>query len=386
MAPLRRVLALVILAIALSISIGKAHGHPMPDSRVGIAIHDDRVVLQLALPSDRLAMAMIQAGVVADPGPGFKTFPKLTDAAITRYVVANLALSGPAGSPWPLRVTGITRPLAGQRDVVVAAEAATPPAARRKPFVLHYGVVIRHVVPDVAIVTLDQDWRAGILPARAELLGSLGSDQRALRITPHAPDRAGALAGMVRLGAWHILEGADHLAFLLALMLTVGLTASGGRWQVAAGKGQTLRDTVWRVSAFTLGHTLALLATSLGWLPEAGRTVEVVIALSVGVTAANALVPLFARREGFVAMGFGLVHGMAFASTIRSMSLSVGDTVSATLAFNIGIEIVQIGLVLLVLPALLLLRRTRWESPVRSTLAALAMLAAAYWMVARLIG
>ncbi|WP_298196398.1 HupE/UreJ family protein [Novosphingobium sp.] len=358
----------------------------MPDSKVAVAIQHDRIALHLELPIDRLAMAMIQAGYIPDPGPGFRAYPSLPPEAVSRYVRDNIAIrTASAGVVRPV-LEGVSWPDPGQRDLVADLAAPLPSGSGGQPVRLDYGVVIRHVIPDVAIVTLVQDWQAGVVADRPVLLGSLGEDLRSITIPRRPPDGLAALFAMMRLGVWHILEGADHLAFLLTLLLTVGLSAQERQWVPADVPGRTVRDTLWRISAFTLGHTLSLLATSLGWLPPAGRAVEVLIAVSVGVSAGNAFVPIFPRREGIVACLFGLVHGMAFASVIRSLHLSLQDTIAATLAFNVGIELVQIGLVLLTLPVLGALRRTRWEPVVRRTLAALAFACAVCWVVARLLG
>jgi hypothetical protein len=87
-----------------------------------------------------------------------------------------------------------------------------------------------------------------------------------------------------------------------------------------------------------------------------------------------------------VAGGFGLVHGMAFATVIREMALSTRQVVAATLGFNLGIELVQLGLVIVVLPALLAIRKSRWEPWVRLTIAVVALVAALIWAVQRLQG
>lgn len=381
--------ALLALSAALLLTpplcSGAALAHPMPDSKVAVAIQHDRVALHLDLPIDRLALAMIQAAYVPDPGPGFKAYPSLPPQAVSRYIRDNIAIRTADGRVARPVLESLTWPNTGQRDL--AAELVVPMATgdSPQPIRLDYGVVIRHVIPDVAIVTLAQDWEAGVVADRPMLLGSLSGDLRAITIPRHQPNGMAALFAMTRLGVWHILEGADHLAFLLTLLLTVGLTAQGRQWVAGDAPGRTLWDTLWRISAFTLGHTLSLLATSLGWLPPAGRAVEVLIAVSVGVSAANAFAPIFPRREGIVACLFGLVHGMAFASAIRSLHLSLPDTVAATLAFNVGIELVQIGLVLCTLPVLAVLRRTRWEPTVRRALAGLALVCAVFWVVARLV-
>jgi hypothetical protein len=88
------------------------------------------------------------------------------------------------------------------------------------------------------------------------------------------------------------------------------------------------------------------------------RAVEVLIAVSILVSAAHALRPLFPGREAVIAGCFGLVHGMAFASTLAQLGLSRWDRVASILGFNLGIEAMQLMVVAVALPSLILLSRT----------------------------
>ena len=195
-----------------------------------------------------------------------------------------------------------------------------------------------------------------------------------------------ASASLFGLGMRHIAEGTDHLLFLLALLLSAPLVAVGGRWRRPAGVVRSLRRVVGIVSTFTVGHsvTLALVATGAGHVPEA--PVEVLVALSILVSAAHAVRPLFARAEAWVAGCFGLVHGMAFAATLDRLALDPWSRAVGVLTFNLGIEAMQLAVVGCVLPSLLLLSRTPVYGPVRLALALLAGGAAAGWTLERLLG
>ena len=137
-------------------------------------------------------------------------------------------------------------------------------------------------------------------------------------------DRSGGswfqgFAAMFRLGARHIAEGTDHLLFLLALILPAPLLAAGGRWGGYAGGKTALRRIVKVVTAFTLGHSITLVFGGAGLGAPPGAVVESAIALSILVSAVHALVPIFRGREVFIAGGFGLVHGLAFAATLAGL-------------------------------------------------------------------
>jgi HupE / UreJ protein len=154
------------------------------------------------------------------------------------------------------------------------------------------------------------------------------------------------LVSFVLLGIEHILTGWDHLLFLLGLLLC------GGSWLALAKI----------VTAFTLAHsiTLALAALDIVVLPD--RLVEAVIALSIAFVAAENLFgkPVVARRW-LVSFCFGLVHGFGFSAALRELGLASSGLLVSLFGFNAGVEIGQGLVVAVALPALVLLRRTRWE-------------------------
>lgn len=358
----------------------------MPQSLVEIHASEEGWRLRLTLPEDRLAVAFIQAGLVPDPGPGFTRYPRLDPAAVNAYVRSHIGAYAPDGQPWAIEVTAVSPPHSKRNEWHVDVRLRPPPGVPSAPVILDYRVITQEIITHSAVATMVQDWRGGVLPGAPRLLGTLRGEDLKLRIDHEAGGAWRSWFSMVSLGVHHILEGIDHLAFLGTLLLTVTLASVGRRWFPLEATRPVLRNTLWRVTAFTIGHSLSLLATSLDWLPGAGQGIEVLIALSVAISALHAIVPLYPRREAWIAGGFGLVHGMAFATTIREMALSTGQIVVATLGFNIGIELVQLGLVALVLPFLLFIRKKSWEPWVRISLAATAFVAALVWTVARLSG
>lgn len=220
---------------------------------------------------------------------------------------------------------------------------------------------------------------------RCEPLTELGADHRILatvrregRSEPFVfqrgvlyegrPPSVWATAGQfVVLGIRHIAVGYDHVAFLLALLLT------GGR----------LLHLVTIVTAFTVAHsvTLALAALELVTLPE--RLVESGIALSVAYVALENLRRRPADRRWVVSFLFGLVHGFGFANVLKEMDLSRAVLASSLFFFNAGVEVGQIVLVALLVPVVAALRRTPAHGmAVRLASAAIFSLGA-FWFVQR---
>ena len=116
------------------------------------------------------------------------------------------------------------------------------------------------------------------------------------------------------------------------------------------GAKATLVRLLGVVSAFTVGHSIALIvAAACGW-QVAARGIETLIALSVLASSIHAWRPIFPGREAVVAGAFGLCHGLAFARALASHLPDPADTAGAILGFNLGIECFQLLIVLASVP------------------------------------
>ncbi|MBC7480982.1 MAG: HupE/UreJ family protein, partial [Rhizobacter sp.] len=171
------------------------------------------------------------------------------------------------------------------------------------------------------------------------------------------------------LGFVHILEGWDHLLFLLALALP------GGRLGVF----------VRIITAFTIAHSLTLAVAALGLINVPAAPVEALIALSIAWVAAENLIRVrpMARRW-VVAFAFGLVHGFGFSTVLRDIGVPRDALLSSLIWFNLGIEFGQLLVLLLLVPALTWLNGARPEKPVSRALSALILVASAMLLLQRL--
>ncbi len=152
------------------------------------------------------------------------------------------------------------------------------------------------------------------------------------------------------LGVHHLLEGYDHLAFLLALVLPLRLVlfpAAAGSAPGRAGETPQGGKSAWwallrTVTAFTLGHSLTLMLATFGWIDAAPRWVEPAIALSIAVTAALNLRPVAWVRTDVLALLFGMVHGIGFAGLLHEAAAPSGLLPWALAGFNVGVEAGQL--------------------------------------------
>lgn len=189
----------------------------------------------------------------------------------------------------------------------------------------------------------------------------------------------------LREGAYHILIGYDHLAFLFALLLPAVLRRSQRQWQPVPRLRDAAVETLRIVSAFTLSHSITLAVAALGWWRPPAQAVEIAIALSVAAAAMLNFSPSWRVRGAWLAFGFGFIHGFGFANALAELGLARGEVVAPLLGFNLGVELGQIAVVALVLPLLFLGRArpayvARWLPGASAAI----VVAAAYWTLSRL--
>ncbi len=158
-------------------------------------------------------------------------------------------------------------------------------------------------------------------------------------------------AGFVKSGVLHIVLGFDHLAFLLALLVGITVERREHRWRSRSLRA-ALSDTLAIVTSFTVAHSLTLIAASLGWIRLPSMLVESAIALSIVYVAIENLWRPNASSRWLLTFGLGLIHGVGFASMLEVM-LPPDDVLVPLLAFNLGVELGQLCIVLVVLPLLI---------------------------------
>jgi len=153
-----------------------------------------------------------------------------------------------------------------------------------------------------------------------------------------------------------------------------------------------VRTIVWTITAFTLAHSVTLIASTFGYISLPSKPVEAIIALSIVFLAAE----IVKRKEGqlrlsetypwLVAFLFGLLHGFGFAGALAEIGLPKGDVPLALLSFNLGVELGQLLIVGITLAILFLIKRWLAGSLYyfRFTSAYLIGITSTYWLIERL--
>jgi hydrogenase/urease accessory protein HupE len=174
--------------------------------------------------------------------------------------------------------------------------------------------------------TLNLTSGAGEKPASMTLIASEES-------TSDAGELFASFSSFVRSGFHHVVpEGLDHILFVLGLFLL----------------SRAWRPLLWQVTTFTVAHTLTLGLATLGLVHVSSRVVEPIIAGSIAVVAIeNIFHPRYTPWRLLLVFGFGLVHGLGFASALSDMALPDSSLIIGLLGFNVGVEGGQLAVITL---------------------------------------
>ena len=188
-------------------------------------------------------------------------------------------------------------------------------------------------------------------------------------------------------GAKHIWEGADHLLFLLTLLLP-GLMLAGRRdlnAQTRSIKNREAEKFALKViTAFTVAHSITLGFSVLGWISLPDKWIESVIALSIIISALLNLQNRVHFSHWKLAFLFGLIHGMGFANGLKELGLSTTYFLETLFSFNLGVELGQLTAVLLVgVPVVLMAKETQTKQRIMTYGSIGVLLISAVWLVQR---
>ena len=349
------------LGLALLAAVAPLRAHDVPQRVTALAFVRPEgrvlhVVLRVPLGAMRDVELPLRAGVYLDVA---RAGPRLHDAA-RLWLADYLALYEEGVRLAPPRIAGVRASLPSDRaferyETAVASARAPPlPDATELPWqqamldvALEYPIrsagarfSIRPALAHLGVRTTTV--LRFLPPGGAERAFRLDGDPGLVRLDPRWHQAAWSF---VTLGLGHILGGVDHLLFVLCLVLPV----------------RRLRALVGIVTSFTAAHSITLVASALGVAPGGlwfAPAVEVAVALSIVYMAFENIVGARLDRRWVLAFAFGLVHGFAFSFALReSMQFAGAHLATALLAFNVGVELGQLAVVALAVPALALLFR-----------------------------
>ncbi len=159
-------------------------------------------------------------------------------------------------------------------------------------------------------------------------------------------DEISSLINYLFIGVEHIVFGFDHLLFVLTLLFLVGFSSK----------------LIWCITGFTISHSVSLVLSAFGWVTVSITPIEIIIALSIVLMAREALskkTTFTHRYPWLVALLFGLIHGLGFASALSEIGLPKGQEIIALIGFNLGVEVGQLVILFL---AYTLFKSSAWIS------------------------
>lgn len=181
-----------------------------------------------------------------------------------------------------------------------------------------------------------------LMPGNVERVFDIHEEHGVVSLDPRWHQAA---SRFLRAGFFHILDGPDHLLFLLCLVIPF----------------RRVRPLVVIVTSFTIAHSVTLIASAYGMAPDAlwfPPLVEALIAVSIVYMAFENIAGANLERRWWVTFGFGLIHGFGFSFLLRDTLQLAGDhVVTSLLAFNVGVELGQLLVIAVLIPALDLLFR-----------------------------
>lgn len=199
---------------------------------------------------------------------------------------------------------------------------------------------------------------------------SLNSYELSAAALAEASDRPQSFWGFFKLGVEHIATGFDHLAFLFALLLA----------------GSSLREAAKIITSFTIAHSITLGLATFNVVNLPSFLVEPMIAVSIVYVGLENILRREVKKRWLLTFAFGLIHGFGFASVLRE--LGIAEQGSAAIAplfsFNLGVELGQVAIAMLILPLIWKLREQPKFAPRYVTaFSILIALAGGYWLIER---
>jgi len=367
--PRHRLAAAAALAAGLVLlPVTAASAHSLDSSTISVQLSEDSAGATVSVALETLEEALAAQG--ASTGD---------TSAVADYLADHLAVTGADGVEWAETWSQPVVETVEGLESVSAAVSFDTGGADPSSFMLTYDGVIETDASHEAVVVLTE------ADGDISTAGTVTASDTSLEVGEAAGSTPGSgLFDMLQYGLHHVLEGADHLLFVTTLLLVAPLAVVGARWVRRDGIVATARRVVGVVTAFTVGHSLTLIASAMGWVSLPSALTEVLVAVSVGIAAVHAVRPLARRGEVAIAGAFGLVHGLAFAGILVDLGLEGMTSVPALLMFNVGVELAQLLTVALLFPSLYLISRTRWYPAVRTAVAGVALAASTGWVLDRL--
>jgi hypothetical protein len=234
------------------------------------------------------------------------------------------------------------------------------------------------------MLVIETNWKTGTFQNESQVSGVFKPGEESIKLDLSDSTMFRGFASMVGLGTHHIWIGIDHILFLMALLLPAVVYRERSSWQPVDNFRTAFVHVIKVVTVFTIAHTITLSLAALNTVSLSGRLVESIIAISIAIAALHIIVPVFRGGLWWVVFAFGLFHGFGFASVLGEIGIPDAYLVHSLLGFNIGVELGQVAIVMVVFPVLYFVRRTPHYNRLFLPAAATALIVVSlYWFTER---
>jgi len=248
-----------------------------------------------------------------------------------------------------------------------------------------FDVMLNEQPQNTNMLLIEENWKTGTFGNESNVLLIFDSPGQVRSLDLTSGSLLQGFWGVVKLGVEHILEGIDHVLFLIALLLPSVLRRKDGSEWLPVDKFSTSFIYIVKIAtAFTVAHSITLCLATLNIVQVPSRFVESIIAASIGLAAVEIFFPIFKGRAWLIIFLFGLFHGFGFASVLGELGVTSQHTALSLFGFNLGVELGQLAIIAVVFPVLYLLRNLRFYNPYLLKTGGLALGAMSlYWLIER---
>ena len=388
-----------VFGLILSSVAATSLAHQTGNSYVYLQQADGQLTLDLDFYVRDLGNLLQKPGAEPEPAPPPEKIQAL-QLAITQLIEKSLTITV---DERPLTLSFVRQSVVLHNDGLYVRQRFSAPeiAPQSKFVVVRYGFFTQNDKLGRAFfrLTLNGD----------EISSVFGQATATQRFALGETKRSSTILLFTHEGAKHIWEGPDHLLFLLTLLLP-GLLLWGARSVVVGQQPSSTVDdsskslplgssaspagnhrAAWVfalkvITSFTLAHSITLLMATLGLISLPDKLIESVIALSIMISAILNLQQRLHINHWLLAFSFGLIHGMGFANGLKELGLSSSYFVETLIAFNVGVELGQLSVVLLIaVPLVWLVRSDTGRQRVLRWGSSAVLLISTIWFMERLV-
>lgn len=361
----------------------------MPNSVVNFSFGENKIRLKLEIP-----ITEFQSAIKKDLQGNESKIETEYKSEIANYFLHHVKIRSKTGELQPMSLADIkvqktSYDFGEYTELVVNLICNTLPQFNNRDFIFDYDAVIHQVVTHFALIKIHQDFENGITPEDSIIVSTVHLDIASNTIKPLAIklEKGSTWKGfnkMVKLGLHHIYTGLDHLLFILLLILISPLILiNNNQWGNFSGWKYTIKRLFKIISAFTLGHCITLLIFSFFNLNGISKFIEICISLTIIATSIHCIKPYFYNKEVLITFIFGLIHGSAFGITLNEWGISENQKLISLLGFNLGIELMQIIIVLFCVP-LIYLSKYLIFNKIRVAVASITIFISIFWTIERI--